>query len=413
MTLEEAFQELAVDRSASADAVRRAYLRLLKAHKPESDPQGFRRLREAFELARASGAPGVVFGAIPGQVVTHPAEPLRTDPDPDAVATATTPSQPDPPDAAPPLDFTFAHDVVRMDAEGEPESAAEALTELFAQAARRSDVALPSPTFTLDLLLRLHQSASLGPARRLHEGFRTWLAGTGDEVRLLSGLLTVQWAACDELHAMTTHLSRPARAIVARAARTGDLVAARAALAELRTRHPWAADADAACLRLRRGGLGEHLAQSLSPRDAGPAAQAGSRRGIGGARAFSLLVVVIVIVLQVSFALTDYPSSKLGVVAERRGREAEVLRDHLRPLAQRALDLAAEEADAGLVTVARLAAEVAVALDAAECPTATRRAHDLSDFTPREAASRPEVEQLVIAVYDKCGSPPNSSGVSR
>jgi len=54
MTLDEALQELGIERSASPEEARRAYLRGVKTRKPESDPEGFRRLREAYELV--SGA---------------------------------------------------------------------------------------------------------------------------------------------------------------------------------------------------------------------------------------------------------------------------------------------------------------------------------------------------------------------
>ena len=49
MTLDEALQELGIERSASPDEARRAYLRGIKTRKPETDPEGFRRLREAYE----------------------------------------------------------------------------------------------------------------------------------------------------------------------------------------------------------------------------------------------------------------------------------------------------------------------------------------------------------------------------
>ncbi|WP_338867332.1 hypothetical protein [Myxococcus stipitatus] len=54
MTLEEAWGELGVDAGTAPDLARRAYLRLLKTRKPEVDPQGFARLREAYELVKAA-----------------------------------------------------------------------------------------------------------------------------------------------------------------------------------------------------------------------------------------------------------------------------------------------------------------------------------------------------------------------
>ena len=73
MDLREARELLGVDAEDDAKAVRRAYLRRLKQHKPESDPEGFQRVREAFEVAkscvgfRLGGRPGApaAFGDAP------------------------------------------------------------------------------------------------------------------------------------------------------------------------------------------------------------------------------------------------------------------------------------------------------------------------------------------------------------
>ena len=51
-SLEDARAELGVDGSSDGDAVRRAYLRALKLHKPGRDPEGFQRVREAYDLLR-------------------------------------------------------------------------------------------------------------------------------------------------------------------------------------------------------------------------------------------------------------------------------------------------------------------------------------------------------------------------
>src|SRR5260221_451898 len=49
--------------------LRRIYLRKLKDHPPERDPDGFRELREAFELARGYVEDDAEQAAAPGQVV--------------------------------------------------------------------------------------------------------------------------------------------------------------------------------------------------------------------------------------------------------------------------------------------------------------------------------------------------------
>jgi hypothetical protein len=49
---EQAFAELGLVAPASAEAIRRAYLRSVRKHPPERDADGFRRVREAYELLR-------------------------------------------------------------------------------------------------------------------------------------------------------------------------------------------------------------------------------------------------------------------------------------------------------------------------------------------------------------------------
>ena len=56
MTRGGAHEILGTDDDTSVDAIRRAYLRAVKAHPPERDPDGFQRVREAYELLRAPAA---------------------------------------------------------------------------------------------------------------------------------------------------------------------------------------------------------------------------------------------------------------------------------------------------------------------------------------------------------------------
>ena len=97
MTLAEAWRELGVEPGADSETVRRAYLRLVKTRKPEQDPVGFQRLRDAYEIARAGG----VFEAM---VVA------RTRPDrpaPPAPASTETPAASEPHASATAAQGTF------------------------------------------------------------------------------------------------------------------------------------------------------------------------------------------------------------------------------------------------------------------------------------------------------------------
>ncbi|MCB9548894.1 MAG: J domain-containing protein [Myxococcales bacterium] len=59
MTFDEAMAILGVGVEAGEDGARRAYLRLVRVHKPDRDPEGFRRVREAWERVR----PEIAFRA--------------------------------------------------------------------------------------------------------------------------------------------------------------------------------------------------------------------------------------------------------------------------------------------------------------------------------------------------------------
>ncbi|MCE9666815.1 J domain-containing protein [Myxococcus stipitatus] len=93
MTLEEARSELGVGPDAPPDLVRRGYLRLLKTRKPEVDPEGFARLRAAYEVLKAAQD-----GVEPPRTQAAPAPPPDEPP-------AAPPAGP-PPEATDPSDST-------------------------------------------------------------------------------------------------------------------------------------------------------------------------------------------------------------------------------------------------------------------------------------------------------------------
>ncbi len=51
-SLEQAASSLDVDVDVDGQALRAAYVRQVKAHPPDTDPEGFERIRDAYELLR-------------------------------------------------------------------------------------------------------------------------------------------------------------------------------------------------------------------------------------------------------------------------------------------------------------------------------------------------------------------------
>ncbi len=68
MDLPEARELLGVDAGTDAKSIKRAYLRAVKRHKPERDPEGFQRVREAYQLCRSFAVTVAPSEAVPSSV---------------------------------------------------------------------------------------------------------------------------------------------------------------------------------------------------------------------------------------------------------------------------------------------------------------------------------------------------------
>src|SRR2546428_1781979 len=53
--LESPYKTLGVERTASESEIKQAYFALVREHPPERDPEGFKRIRAAYEKLRAGG----------------------------------------------------------------------------------------------------------------------------------------------------------------------------------------------------------------------------------------------------------------------------------------------------------------------------------------------------------------------
>lgn len=79
MTFEEAIELLGITGDEDPKAVRRTYLRLLKKHPPERDPEGFKRLREAYESVKDRGP---TFVQVAAKAPAEPPQPPAPADDP-------------------------------------------------------------------------------------------------------------------------------------------------------------------------------------------------------------------------------------------------------------------------------------------------------------------------------------------
>jgi hypothetical protein len=176
--------ELGVEPGAEPDTIRRAYLRKVKVHKPEVDPDGFKRVREAFEVLGRWAA----FQAHLRRQQTESA------PEPGAAPPAPAPEPPPSSEASPaPLPAAAAISTAPSSASKWAE-VAELLTAKRHDEARALMVRLfsgeealgpaPHPEQLLFVLLEL-QAASPGEAgREALKAYAAWLDRTQQELAL-------------------------------------------------------------------------------------------------------------------------------------------------------------------------------------------------------------------------------------
>ncbi len=89
MTPGEAWELLGVSDGATRKEIRRAYLRQVKQHKPDRDPEGFQRVREAYEVVRHFGYDPALHGdVLPTPVLAGPVDrPDQSVPEPSETST--------------------------------------------------------------------------------------------------------------------------------------------------------------------------------------------------------------------------------------------------------------------------------------------------------------------------------------
>lgn len=207
MTFEEALEVLGIAPNVGADGARRAYLRLTKTHKPERDPEGFRRIREAYDVVAPQIEWRAAFATRTAVVAAErnaaPAEPDSTSRDADDDA---GPKLLDDLEASDDDDFyDFGHEELERPVE-------MAHTALAAFRAGEFPPLFPGTLLRLLLTLDEHFEGAL--AAELYDAIVSWNARMGDDRRLFGHIATT-WLLVEEYFALRPKLSPDARALVA------------------------------------------------------------------------------------------------------------------------------------------------------------------------------------------------------
>ncbi len=237
MTPSEARAILGIEPGLDPKALRRAYLRKLKTCKPEVDPEGFARLRGAYELLKDLAAEPVVAPSVPAAIPG--ARPAAQDPEYRELVPVILAAFGD----ARPSELAD-----RLACRDDPVAvmglaallARRRLTTLAARAQRlalrlASRDGLADTAFVeaaVDILLELQAYGHHAEANALLADLRAWLVETGLELR--GGDWPVRWVLLLELHALPGSFPARARELLVEALRSRDLSAGLAQLDRLR-----------------------------------------------------------------------------------------------------------------------------------------------------------------------------------
>jgi hypothetical protein len=211
MNLAEALAELGVEPGATDDEARRAYLRFVKTRRPESDPEGFMRLREAYEVIKAG------FSSV--SVEPLHAEPPSTPPTSEAPPDDEASDAPDAEEVGD--EAPSEEEVQRLLREGDKEEAAYELARLYELAEGGINPHAPPLDVTVRLILELLEQGSLEPAATLEACARAWIKSSGDELRLLPGQRALAFRMVRELCKLPRRFPKKLRRAIARGIRTG------------------------------------------------------------------------------------------------------------------------------------------------------------------------------------------------
>jgi hypothetical protein len=193
----QALAELGLEAPASTEAIRRAYLRSVRKHPPERDPEGFRRVRQAYELLR--DRPWLWGGTLESDAA-------GSDPVPAASALSAS--------AEP------ATDVVPTPAQ-EPSSVEREHESAFF-VVPKDEPAAPLPWRDIQKTLQLLEDGKLAEARRLSEALDRRMTDFGMRAREIGAYAIARWTLVGELLALEGAVSEGLIRALAAGVRSGD-----------------------------------------------------------------------------------------------------------------------------------------------------------------------------------------------
>lgn len=239
MDLDEARSILGVDEACTADALRRAYFRTAKRHKPDLDPDGFRRVREAYEL---------ILG--------------------NALGLADSPANDDEPRRAPTpqpaTELDRLHRIVEhLDRDAVTDAALE-LIELLRLRQVSTEVVSPPPELMLFVFLELQTLGQHDIARELVDAFQN--AGSALNEHTMGQDAVVIWLYVRELMDVEPRLASEVKRAIASALQGEDLLACRHQILVWAKSQPALASATRAMLKDQAPHLLDLMADALEPR---------------------------------------------------------------------------------------------------------------------------------------------------
>jgi hypothetical protein len=216
-----AFAQLGLEAPTSAEAIRRAYLRAVRQHSPERDPEGFQRVRAAYDCLR--NAPWLWAARPESELVSSAAgdvgrEPLRTWAE-----------------AAPADVLLSTLGSADEEAEEAEEAELEALDGL-------DGPALPQPISIwqpLEEALRLLQTGEPGRARAVVEALEQRTNALGVRASEMGAFAIARWTLVSELLALEGVATRELIGALAEGVSSGDFDEAEALFESWRTSKLW------------------------------------------------------------------------------------------------------------------------------------------------------------------------------